>query len=91
MQMGSSGVSALQRGEGEGGRDQARPAQQSDKVGYCFTVGQRLRRTAQQNAVRPPRPFPLLPPPFETKTVLVGGGRRPKGGSQGGISTAGIF
>ena len=83
MQMGSSGVSVLQRGEGAGEDQARRAAQQSDKVGYCFTVGQRLRRTAQQNAVRPPRPFPLLPPPFETKTVLVGGGGRREGAREG--------
>ena len=82
MQMGSSGVSALQRGEGEGeregGRDQAKPAQQSDKVGYCFTVGQSLRRTAQQNAVRPPRPFPLMPLLLKRRLCWLakGGGRR---------------
>ena len=74
-------------------RDRAKPAQQSDKVGYCFTVGQSLRRTAQQNAERiaSSTSLPSLAPPFETKTVLVGEGRRPKGESQGGISTAGIF
>ena len=73
-------------------RDQAKPAQQSDKVGYCFTVGQSLRRTAQQNAERSASStsLPSLAPPFETKTVLVGEGRR-EGGSQAGISTAGIF
>ena len=67
----------LQRGEGEGEREGAKPAaQQSDKVGYCFTVEQRLRRTAQQNAVRPPRPFPLLPLLLKRRLLVGEGGRR---------------
>ena len=80
MQMGSSGVSVLQRGEGEGEDQARRAAQQSDKVGYCFTVGQSLRRTAQQNAVRPPRPFPLLPLLLKRRLCWLaeeGGGREP--------------
>ena len=65
-------------------RDQAKPAQQSDKVGYCFTVGQSLRRTAQQNAERSAS-LPSLAPPFETKTVLVGEGRREREGAREGF------